>query len=177
MATTKTLMDPVTGEKVDAKVPTESRENKDFIMMFRHFMSQISDLGMEDPQALRVLLFIARHMDAKNALAVTMSLMADMLGVSRQTISSKIKYLSAHGWIAVYRLGKQNVYVVNPDVFWTSYAAQKSYCKFETTIMLSSVDNWEMVSNNKMSLRHIDKDVLQRFAAQMEADEHPESAV
>ena len=143
-----------------------SRENSDFVMLYRLFIQQIADLGMQDSQALRVLLFLIRHMDTKNALAVPMNVISDMLGISRQTVSAKIKFLTKEGWIGVYKLGKSNVYTVNPDVVWTSYADQKSTCKFEANVMLSSVDNWEIMNpkSNKMNLRHIDREVLKTLA-------------
>lgn len=157
-----------TGEIV-GKVVSESQErahdNRDFVMMYRRFISQIADLGVEDAQALRVLLFLIRHMDTKNALAVPMSLMSDMLGLTRQTVSSKIKFLASNGWISVYKLGRQNVYVVNPDVVWTAYGDQKAYCKFEANVLLSDEDNWKInKKRDSIGLRHIDRDVLKTLA-------------
>lgn len=166
----RTFVDADTGEIFKASGDERAKGNKDFVMMFRQFMSEIADLGMADPQALRVLLFICRHMDTKNSLAVTMELMSDMLKLSRQTISAKVKYLKERGWITIYKLGRQNVYMVNPDVFWTAYADQKAYAKFETTVMLSYEDNWQLNKDEKATVRHIDKDVLQKVAEQMELD-------
>lgn len=154
------------GESPKTDKADRSRENSDFVMLYRMFIQQIADLGMKDAQALRVLLFLIRHMDTKNALAVPMNVISDMLGLSRQTVSSKIKFLANNGWIEVYKLGKSNVYTVNPDVVWTSYADQKSTCKFEANLLLSSVDNWAILNKkkNQMTLRHIDREVLKTLA-------------
>ena len=157
-----------TGEilgKVVSEKQERAHDNKDFVMMYRRFISQIADLGVEDAQALRVLLFLVRHMDTKNALAVPMALMSDMLGLTRQTVSSKIKFLSNTGWISVYKLGRQDVYVVNPDFVWTAYGDQKSYCKFEANVLLSDDDNWKInKKRDSIGLRHIDRDVLKTLA-------------
>lgn len=157
-----------TGE-ILGKVVSESQErahdNKDFVMMYRRFISQIADLGIEDAQALRVLLFLVRHMDTKNALAVPMNLMSEMLGLTRQTVSTKIKFLSENGWISIYKLGRQNVYVVNPDFVWTAYGDQKAYCRFEANVLLSDEDNWKLnKKRDSIGLRHIDRDVLKTLA-------------
>lgn len=157
------------GDKNNTDEPNKrdrSKENSDFVMLYRRFIQQIADLGMKDSQALRVLLFLVRHMDTKNALAVPMSLISEMLGLSRQTVSNKIKFLAADGWISIYKLGKANVYTINPDVVWTAYGDQKSTCKFEANVMLSSVDNWELANRktDRMSLRHIDREVLKTLA-------------
>lgn len=144
--------------------PARARQNADYVMLYRRFIQQVSDLGMEDAQALRVLLFLTRHMDTKNALAVPMALISDILKISRQTVSAKIKYLSDNGWISIYKLGRSNVYVVNPDVVWTSYADQKAYCKFESAVMLSMDDNWDVAKKDKTTLKHIDREVLKKLA-------------
>ena len=165
MAKARQFVDVDTGEVLDVRDNSRSRKNQNFVMLYRRFVAQIADLGLQDVQALRLLLFLIRHMDTKNALAVPMSLIADMVGLSRQTVSSKLTYLRDNGWIQIYRLGRQNVYTINPDVAWTAYDGQKSYCRFEATVMLSSVDNWEMRgANSKITLRHIDKNVLRELA-------------
>ena len=171
--TVLTAFVPETGEIVGNFVPQENEDNgrakgnKDFVMMYRRFIGQIADLGTEDPQALRVLLFLVRHMDTKNALAAPMALISDMLGLSRQTVSAKIKFLSDNGWISIYKLGRQNVYIVNPDVVWTAYGDQKSYCKFDAKVMLSGEDNWKLnKKQDSIGLRHIDRGVLKSLAEQ-----------
>ena len=160
-----TAINKETGEIFDLDVQeNRNRQNKDFVMLYRRFISQISDLGMRDVQALRILLFLVRHMDTKNALAVPMTLMSDMLNLSRQTVSNKLKFLQDDGWIRIMKLGRQNVYIVNPDVVWTSYNDQKQYCQFEATVMLSSMDQWDLRGNDRVNLRHIDRSVLKELA-------------
>lgn len=153
-----------TGEILNEIKDDPSRENQDFVMMYRRFIQQVADLGLEDTQALRVLLFLIRHMGVDNAIAVPMSLISDMLDLSRQTISTKIKYLSDNGWISIYKLGRQNVYCVNPDIVWTSYANQKKYAKFNATVMISSVDQWELSKKNQGKVKVIDKNLFKKLA-------------
>lgn len=142
-----------------------NKENRDFVMLYRHYIFQLSELGMQDVQALRVLLFLVKHMDTKNALVAPMSLMSEMLGVSRQTVSQKIKYLQDNGWIAVGKVGRQNVYIVNPDVVWTAYGDQKKYCKFEASVLMDGADNWDLIrSDDKLGIRHIDRQVIKDMA-------------
>lgn len=150
-------VDATTGEVIEKK---RKKQNKDFIMMYRRFINQISELGTEDPLALKVLLFLVRNMDNRNAIAITIKLMSSMLGMCRQTVSKKIKYLETNGWIFIYKLGHENVYVINPDVVWTSYADEQRYCKFEAKVILDCKDNWEILTSDKTTVRHIEKDIL-----------------
>ncbi len=143
-----------------------ARQDKDFVKLYRRFIQQISDLGLENPSALRVLLFLIRHMDGLNAIGVSQKLISEMVGYSRQTVSSAVKYLHEHGWIEIYKLGKANIYVVNSSVVWTSYADQKAYSKFQGSIMLSSEDNWELPKSDKGKLKYLYRPAVEEMAAQ-----------
>ena len=171
-----TVVDKSTGEVIEkaaifssspvskASGHTRARENQDFVMLYRKFIAQIADLGAENTTALRVLLFLIKHMDGTNALGVPQKLMSDMMGVSRQTINGAIRYLEQNGWIQVYKLGKSNIYVVNPDVVWTSYADQRAYCKFQGTFLLSSEDNWEITSKDRTQVKYLDPLTVREMA-------------
>lgn len=158
-----------------AKGGNRSRENEDFVMLYRHFIKQIADLGLENPTALRVLLFLIRHMDGMNAIGVQQTLIADMTGLVRQTVSKSISYLQENGWIQVFKLGRSNIYVINPQVVWTSYAGQKSYCKFQGSLMLSSDDQWDIRKPDKSQIKYLDPLMAARMA-EVEFPESPASA-
>lgn len=147
-----------------------ARQDKDFVKLYRRFIQQISDLGLENAAAMRVLLFLIRHMDGTNAIGVSQKLIAEMVGYSRQTVSYAVTYLQQHGWIAIYKLGKANIYVVNSSVVWTSYADQKAYCKFQGSVMLSSDDNWELRKSDKGKLKYLYRPAAEQMAAEQYPD-------
>lgn len=184
----QTVIDTETGEVIEhAQIITDepvsrpsnrdrSREDSDFVKLYRQFIQQISDLGVDNPTALRVLLFLIRHMDGCNAIGVQQSLIANKTGLVRQTVSKAITYLHDNGWLAIYKLGRSNIYVINPEVVWTSYADQKEYCKFKGSIMLSRDDQWTVPKTQKTQIKYLDPLVMQRMAAAEfpEAVEHAE---
>lgn len=149
---------------------SRARENTDFVMLYRRFIAQIADLGAENTTALRVLLFLIKHMDGTNAIGAPQKLIADMMGVSRQTVNGAIRYLEDNGWIQTYKLGKANIYVVNPDVVWTSYADQRTYCKFKGTLLLAGEDNWAISRKDRTQVKYLDP----LMARKMANDEFPD---
>ena len=44
-----------TGELLEEK--PDSKQNKDFVMLYRRYINQIAELGSKDTNALKVLLF------------------------------------------------------------------------------------------------------------------------
>lgn len=150
-----------TGELLEEK--PDSKQNKDFVMLYRRYINQIAELGSKDTNALKVLLFLVKNMDNRNALAVTFKTISELIHMTRQTVSNKIKYLEKNGWIYIYKLGRENVYVINPDVVWTSYDKEKRYFKFDAKVILDCKDNWDILKKDMQTVRHIEKDILNLF--------------
>ena len=67
--------------------------------------------------------------------------------MTTRTVQRAVKYLKDNGWVCVLKSGTSNVYIVNPDVAWTSYGNQKQYCKFQANVLLSSSENAEYLKN------------------------------
>jgi hypothetical protein len=119
----------------------EMKKNKDFVQFRRSFMDEVTQLANKNPMAFRLFMFLCKHMDGGNALCVSMVTLSELMETSRQTLSKAVKYLKDNGWVCVLKSGTSNVYIVNPEVAWTSYANQREYCKFQATVVLSSTEN------------------------------------
>lgn len=122
-------------------------KNKDFVQLYRNHIDDIARLAKENGRAYDLFMFLIKHMDGTNALCVSTAVLAEIMGVSTRTIMRSTKYLKEKGWICILKSGTTNVYIVNPEICWTSYANQKSYCKFETNVILSSTENAEYLKN------------------------------
>lgn len=144
----------------EAPARRKDKENRDFIMVYRSGIYAESELVEKNPTAYRVLLFLLRHMDSQNAVIIPQHYIAERLNRTRQTISRAIKYLKDNNWICVLKAGNQAVYIVNPDMYWTSYAEDKKYCKFTASVVISSADQpdqWDETYTHKAHFRHVDK--------------------
>lgn len=127
---------------------TEEQKNRDFIQLYRNHIDDVARLARENPRAYDLFMLLIKHMDGTNALCVSNIALMELLGnVSRATITRAVKYLKNNGWIDVLKSGTSNVYIVNPDVAWTSYGNQKQYCKFQANVLLSSSENAEYLKN------------------------------
>lgn len=139
----------------------KNRQNRDFVQFYRPFMDEIAELGAENPVALKIFMFISKNMDNNNSLCVSMNALVEILGYSRQTLSKGIKYLKEKGWVCVLKSGTSNIYILNPDIVWTSYDGQKQYCKFQTNIIVSPSENAEYLKNHNASFKY--KQIDDRF--------------
>lgn len=143
----------------------EDKKNSDFVQVYRNHIEQIAELGAENATALKLLLFFIKHMDGSNALCVSNIALQEVFGYSKQTICKNIKYLKDNGWICVLKSGTANIYIVNPEVAWTSYGYQKQYCKFNATVFLSESENTEYLQNRRAfnKFKTIDEDFIKTY--------------
>lgn len=157
---------------------TADQKNKDFIQLYRDHIDDVARLAREQPRAYDLFMFFIKHMDGTNALCVSMQALAEIMNLSRQSLSKSVKYLKENGWICVLRSGSSNVYIINPDVAWTSYGNQKQYCRFQASILLSSSENAEYLKNPKAKtyFKTIDSEFVKSVQANRERFER-ESAV
>lgn len=95
-------------------------------------------LAVKYPRAHAVLYFLVDQMDNQNAIIVSINTLAELMGVSRQTVSNSIKILKDTNFIEVHKSGSSNVYSVNNSVFWKSHQKNRKYAKFSANVIISS---------------------------------------
>ena len=126
---------------------TEEQKNRDFIQLYRDHIDDVAKLARDNGKAYDLFMLLVKHMDGTNALAVSNIALSELLQVTTRTVQRAVKYLKDNGWVCVLKSGTSNVYIVNPDVAWTSYGNQKQYCKFQANVLLSSSENGEYLKN------------------------------
>ena len=126
---------------------TEEQKNRDFIQLYRDHIDDVAKLARDNGKAYDLFMLLVKHMDGTNALAVSNIALSELLQVTTRTVQRAVKYLKDNGWVCVLKSGTSNVYIVNPDVTWTSYGNQKQYCKFQANVLLSSSENAEYLKN------------------------------
>lgn len=141
---------------------TEEQKNRDFIQLYRDHIDDVAKLARDNGKAYDLFMLLVKHMDGTNALAVSNVALSELLQVTTRTIQRAVKYLKDNGWICVLKTGTSNVYIVNPEVAWTSYGNQKQYCKFQANVLLSSSENAEYLKNPKATthFKTIDSDFI-----------------
>lgn len=141
---------------------TEEQKNRDFIQLYREHIDDVAKLARDNGKAYDLFMLLVKHMDGTNALAVSNVALSELLQVTTRTIQRAVKYLKDSGWICVLKTGTSNVYIVNPEVAWTSYGNQKQYCKFQANVLLSSSENAEYLKNPKATthFKTIDSDFI-----------------
>lgn len=151
----------------------KSRENRNFVQLYRPYIDAMESILDESLAAHKVLMFIIKHMDNNNALCVSMKALQEILGYSRQTLSKAVKYLKENGWLCVMKSGTSNIYIINPEVAWTSYGSQKMYCKFHANVIVTPSENAEYLNNAKASTKykHIDDTFIESVKASKQAFE------
>lgn len=121
---------------------SQDTKNGNFVQFNRDYMKNIGQISKYGGQtALELFMFICEHMDGYNSLMASYQVFMDYTGKSRVTCSKAINWLLEQGFLDVLKSGTSNVYIINQNVAWTSYANQKKYCKFAGNILVSAAEN------------------------------------
>lgn len=158
---------------------TEGQKNRDFIQLYRSHIDDVARLARDNAKAYDLFMLLLKHMDGSNALCVSRIALSELLECTEKTVSRAVKYLKDNGWICVLKSGTSNVYIVNPDVAWTSYGNQKKYCKFQANVLLSSSENAEYLNNPKAMdhFRTVNQDFIKSVQANKERHEKESKAI
>lgn len=100
-------------------------------------VSTLNKLIKENPTSARVLLTMIDKMDNRNAIVISMKALSEMLLLSRSTLHRSIQFLKENGLIKIYKSGSSNVYAVNDDIVWKSYATNRKFSAFDAKVILS----------------------------------------
>jgi hypothetical protein len=94
-------------------------------------------------------------MDSYNAVMCSYRVFEEVLNLSKQTITRSIKILKDNGFIAIYKSGTSNVYIVNDNLAWSSWGNNKKYCKFPTNVILSYSENERLNEIKPVKLKQV----------------------
>lgn len=123
------------------EIVTDTNKNSNFVMMYREHMPEIRWLMKKSGIASSILNFIMEHMNSQNALVCSQKVFMEYFEISRPTVARAIKLLYECGFIDIMKSGTANVYIVAPNVAWTSWNNQREYCKFDGKILIAKSEN------------------------------------
>lgn len=123
------VVDPETGEVVI--------KNTNFVQFYKDNLDLLDTIASERPAALRILFWITKLMDDKNALATSQSAICEALGLHRNTVTQAVNYLKDKKVIQVLKMGTAYVYAVNNQIVWQDLAGSKPFALFSAKIYLS----------------------------------------
>jgi DNA-binding transcriptional ArsR family regulator len=128
-------------ELLKQKQELEERKNRNFVMFYREYMQETMWLSKKSGVASAILLFIIEHMDQYNSLICSYTLIQESLGVSKDSVRLAIKLLKDNGFIDVLKSGTSNIYIINPQIAWSSWENNKKYCKFNGNVLIAQSEN------------------------------------
>lgn len=94
------------------------------------------------PKAAQLMHLIVANMDKRGALVASQQTLADMMGVSLNTVKRALKILRDDNWIDLVRVGSErggvNAYLINRRVAWADKRENQRYAAFDARIIVSA---------------------------------------
>lgn len=120
-----------------------------FTKVYQGGFERILTLVDNDPSALKIWAFLVKHAERNNVVVCSMKVLEDELGLTRQTISKKVKYLVERGAMRLGKIGTANVYILNPEE--TSKTAEwgKTHVGVKAKTLIGFNENQELCEKLK----------------------------
>lgn len=122
----------------------------DFTQLNNERVDCLIRLVDENPQALKILLFIIRNMDGYNALVCSYKVLEERFRISHSSVWRHVKYLKDNGYISVQKTGSSNIYILTPELAWKSWGTNIPYCKFPANVMITSSEQDEKGDSSRL---------------------------
>ncbi|MDR8076718.1 replication/maintenance protein RepL [Burkholderia cenocepacia] len=146
------IVDVQTGEILTQK---ELAKNHNFVMLFRNGMDDFMKLCVKDGKAAAILVAMIKQMGENNSLIVSRETLAELLGFSVPTVDRKLKYLRDNNFFSISKSGNMNIYNINSNLAWSTYANNRKYSKFNATVLIGE--------NEQAKYKSVQKEVTKKI--------------
>lgn len=155
MSRTQQIIDDESGEVLSSR---KLKPNSNFVQIYRNEMFSIRELIKDEPKAANLFLFLTEKMDQDNAIVVSQETLSEVLGTSKRTIIRHLKLLIEKGFLKVIKSGTANVYLVNANIAWSSYANNREYAQFRASVFVSRTEQEFNVRETKTKQLNLNLD-------------------
>jgi hypothetical protein len=107
--------------------------NDGFTQLYNDKLSHLMELS-SNPSAMKLFLWLIKHMDKRNAIVVSQDALSEALNLSRMTIHRAVAVLKEKKILAVLKSGGSNIYAINTEIAWKDNANGKKYAYFTAQV-------------------------------------------
>lgn len=111
------------------------------------------------PKAAQLLHLLVANMDKRGAVIVSQKVLAEMMGVHRNTVTTAVQVLEFGNWIDSVRIGSEKggvkAYMINRRVAWADKRENQRYAAFDARVIASSTEQDFNVLESRAPLRQL----------------------
>jgi DNA-binding transcriptional regulator YhcF (GntR family) len=113
----------------------------------------------KQPKAAQLLHLLVANMDKRGAVIVSQKVLAEMMGVHRNTVRTAIQTLESGNWIDSVRIGSEKggvkAYIINRRVAWADKRENQRFAVFDARVIASSTEQDFNVLDSREPLRQL----------------------
>ena len=151
---TRKVAQNIRNELVDflAKLVADDYDVQSYYTINKNYMGDLCWLSEQNNRALTVLFYLFSVSDKYNLVHVknaNMTYMCEKLKVGRNVVSKAVNLLSQYNFIYIRKKGKNNEYIINPDLFWNAMSELKKNCEFPLNLSINTPAGRQHVSEEQ----------------------------
>jgi len=141
-------------EIVDRETGEITRKNTNFVQFYDDNIDLLNEMVKENPTAMRVFLWIVKHMDGFGALVTSQVAISHSLSIHRNTVGNCVSYLKAKKALTVIKSGSTNIYAVNEQIAWRETADNKKFAHFSAKVYVVPEEQESDYQSSMFSVIH-----------------------
>ena len=146
MSREQRIVDTETGEILSSR---KIKPNANFVQFYRNEIGSIRELIKDEPKAASLFLFLSgKNGPRKRPYSFTRNFVRIFWNFKR-TIIRQLNVLKEKGFIEIIKSGTANVYLVNANIAWTSYANKREYAQFKANVFVSKSEQEYKIKSSK----------------------------
>lgn len=111
--------------------------NDNFVQLYVDKLDLIIEMTGENPTAVKLFVWLLKHMDKRNALVISQEALAEAMNMHRTTIFRSVNYLKEKKALDILKSGSTNIYAVNAQIAWKSNAGGKRFAHFDAAVYIA----------------------------------------
>jgi biotin operon repressor len=127
-------------DKVDISTGEIKKVNANFFQIYKDNVDLLIEIGQNNKTALNIFLWIAKHMDDRNALVVSQETIAEQLKITTRTVRYAIANLKESKALTILKSGSTNIYALNSKIVWQDDAENKKYAHFTAKVYITEFE-------------------------------------
>jgi hypothetical protein len=127
-------------DRVDFSTGEIKKVNTNFFQIYKDNVDLLIEIGQKNKTALNIFLWIAKHMDDRNALVVSQETIAEQLKITTRTVRYAIADLKASKALDILKSGSTNIYALNSKIVWQDEADNKRFAHFTAKVYITEAE-------------------------------------
>lgn len=141
---------------IETYIDTDENEklvhkNMEFVQVYKTYQAELMELSVDNGLARAILDLMALRMETNNTYIVSQQDLSHVFHKDLRTIRRAVKLLKDRDFITIFKVGRENVYFINPRIFCQVSAGYKEKL-IEEYVKINAENDYRTIRTNGINI-------------------------